>query len=116
VSPLAPICIAAACRQWHFAAAATEGAGGAPAEPGSMDATKPTWRHWCMCRLLTMAQPTLVRAARSGKAAAVRVAAVQVPIQLLLDEQRHQQGLSLSPGLRRNAESQWAQLLILGSS
>ena len=31
------------------------------------------------CRLLTTAQPTLVRAARSGKAAAVRVAAVQVP-------------------------------------
>lgn len=31
-----------------------------------------------MCRLLTTAQPTLVRAARSGKAAAVRVAAVQV--------------------------------------
>jgi hypothetical protein len=35
------------------------------------------------CRLLTTAQPTLVRAARSGKAAAVRVVAVQVQHMLL---------------------------------
>ena len=37
-----------------------------------------THMHLWECRLLATAQPTLMRAARSGKAAAVRVAAVQV--------------------------------------
>jgi hypothetical protein len=64
------------------------------------------WRHLWVCRLLTTAQPTLVRAARSGKAAAVRVAAVQVPFQLLPNEQRHtSRRLNVSRGLRCNAES-----------